>query len=97
MWLDFVTPRFGERVSSPIRFRGRTNKVLSDPRITVRLYDQNWNLLAETATTLKGEIGAAGTFSGEITVSDYTGAAILFADTNSSDASISTRINIKRP
>ena len=95
MWLDFVTPISGDRLSSPIRFRGRTNIIPSNREIIVRLYDQNWNLLNETTTMLQGEIGQAGTFSGEITVSGYTGPAILVAESKKNGANIATRITIE--
>ncbi len=97
MWLDFATPISGDKVSAPIRFRGRTNFVPRDPTITVRLYDQNWNLLAETTSTLQGEIGKTGTFSGEITANDYTGTAILVVESDESGASNTTRITIRKP
>ncbi len=97
MWLDFVSPITGALVTAPIRFQGRTNEVPSDPGVTVRLYDQNWRLLTETTVTLQGEPGKSGTFSGEITVSDYAGQAILTADSHGGGASISARITIKNP
>lgn len=96
MWLDFVTPISGDVVSSPIRFSGRTNMVPSGRVITIRLYDQDWNLLAETTAVLQGETGKAGTFSSEVTVRDYTGTAILVASSEDG-ASITTRITVKRP
>jgi hypothetical protein len=80
MWLDLETPQTGDRVSSPICFRGRTNVVPSNPVVIVRLYDQDRNLLGETTTTLQGEMGYAGTFRGALTQSEYTGPAILVAE-----------------
>lgn len=96
MWLDFVTPISGDKVSAPIRFRGRTNFVPDDPTIVIRLYDQNWNLLADTTATLQGETGKTGTFSGEITANGYTGAAILVVESDESGASNTTRITIRK-
>jgi len=97
MWIDFIMPMSGDIVSNPIRFRVRTNMVPSNPTINIRLYDQNWNLLAETMVTLPGEIGKAGTVSSELPVSDYTGAAILVANSEESGVSISARVTIKKP
>ena len=48
-----------------------------DPTVLVRLYDQDWQILAQTTVVVKGETGQLGTFSGETPFSGYTGPAAI--------------------
>ena len=93
MWLDFVTPISGDVLSSPIHFEGRTNIVPDNRKVIVWLYDPNWNLLSETTTAQQGEIGHTGTFSGEIALSEYTGPALLVAESEDNGTSPAPRLN----
>ena len=97
-WIDLVTPITGDVVSSPIRFRGRTNLTPEDPKLIVRLYDRDWKLLIETSVIVEGETGEVGTFSGEVAINDYTGLCYLeITEVEEGGASSLTQITLTNP
>jgi hypothetical protein len=69
----------------------------ADTIVTIRLYDAQWHLLVETTTFLRGEVGKAGTFRGEITVRDYSGPAVLALEHAGTGANSTMHLTIQAP
>ena len=76
-WIDLLHPIAGDELSSPIEFTGRTNMTPKGHRAVIRLYGQNWEVLAETSVVIEGETGEFGTFEGKLYFSGYTGPAVI--------------------
>lgn len=64
-YIQILSPAAGSKISSPVKISGDSNSTF-EQNLLVEVYDEAGKRIANTFTTIKGELGARGTFSAEV-------------------------------
>lgn len=71
--------------------------VPEDHFIKIQLLDEKGNMVSETVAILQGEVGQAGTFSGQLRVDNFEGEAILYVFHEVVGGGYTARVTVSAP
>jgi hypothetical protein len=64
-YIQILSPGAGSKITSPVKISGDSNSTF-EQNLLVEILDESGKRIANTFTTIKGELGARGTFSAEV-------------------------------
>lgn len=88
-YIQILAPGAGSKITSPVKISGDSNSTF-EQNLLVEILDESGKRIANTFTTIKGELGARGTFSAEVyfSVSKEQAGRVVVWDQSAADGRV---------